>query len=240
MAYSWLTVHRVRLKEHRNANTDGALPGPSLAAAWRTGPNAPLGENGFRTGVSNEWGGMGFYASRADAETVLSDPSAHLPFLDQTTEAWQALAAGIAHRGEVNWSTASEPHPALEPVDEDPKGVMAVVTSAGYLSRDESQHDRIRTFLKKVDAVVDFYGTLEENAARSLFNLVGTPEGMTFSVWRSDRGMMSSAYREGLHSEYMNMHKGNAMFDRSSFTRLRLLDSSGTWDGIDPREIAQA
>lgn len=240
MGYSWLTVHRVILKEPRNANIEGALPGPGRAAAWRNGPNAPLGENGFRTGISNEWGGLGFYDTREDAEAVLADPSAHLPFLDDVTEAWHALAAVIAHRGEVDWSTASEPHPALQPVDKDPTGVIAVITSAGYLSRDETQHERIRAFLKKVNDVVDFYGTLEENAARSLFNLAGTPEGMTFSVWRSDRGMMSGAYKEGLHSKYLGQHKADAMFDRSSFTRLRLLDSTGTWDGIDPRLAAAA
>lgn len=240
MGYSWLTVHRVKLKEPRNANIKGPLPGPDLASAWRTGPNAPLGENGFRTGISSEWGGLGFYESRADAEAVIADPSAQLPFLDDATEAWHALAAVIAHRGEVDWSTATEPHPALQPVDEDPSGVIAVVTSAGFLSRDETQHDRIRRFLKKVDSVIDFYGTLEENAARCLFNLAGTPEGMTFSVWRSDRGMMAGAYRQGLHSQYLGQHKEDAMFDRSSFTRLRLLDSTGTWDGVDPRVVAAA
>lgn len=183
---------------------------------------------------------MGFYNTREDAAAVVADPAAHLPFLDQTTEDWHALAVVIAHRGEVNWSTSTEPHPVLKPLEQDPKGVIAVVTTAGFLSRDESQHERIRTFLKKVDAVVEFYGALEENTARSLFNLAGTPEGMTFSVWRSDRGMMAGAYKPGVHSKYLNEHKEYAMFDRSSFTRLRLLDSTGTWNGADPRLAAMA
>ena len=87
---------------------------------------------------------------------------------------------------------------------------------------------------------MDFYGTLEANAARALFNAVDWPEGMTFSVWKSDRGMISSAYRAGLHSENLALHKERPMFDRSSFTRLRLLASRGTWDGADPREVALA
>ena len=238
MTYSWLTIHRVTFDEERDANVSGAPNGPELASVWRFGPNAPLGENGLRTGVAQEWGGVGFYHSRKDAEAVVAAPDEHLDFLGDTTEGWHALAGVIAHRGEVDWSKETEPHPTLTPLKSDPGGVMAVITSAGYLSRDASQLDRIRDFLKKVEEVVEFYGTLEANVVRTLFNTVGTKEGMTFSVWNSDKGMIASAYKPGLHSEYMAQHNQSPMFDRSSFTRLRLFASNGSWDGIDPREAA--
>lgn len=238
MTYSWLTVHRVRFASPRNAATEGAPPGPPAAAAWRFGPHAPLGENGLRTGIADVWGGVGFYRSRNEAEAVLSDPGAHLDFLSDTVEDWHALAGVIAHRGEVDWSTEGEPHPALTPLGEDPGGVMAVITSAGYDETKKVSLDRVRDFLKRVDHVVEWYGRLEANKARCLFNAVEAKEGMTFSVWKSDRDMMTTAYRGGLHADYIKRNQKAPMFDHSSFTRLRLLSSLGTWDGLDPRAEA--
>ena len=231
--YSWVTVHRARFDEVL-AGADTWFEGPAGAAVWRCGPDSPLGENGFRIGRSAVWGGVGFYDSREAAEAALALPEADLPFAGRAAEAWHGLMAVIAHRGEVDWSTPDDPHPVLVPVDTDPGGVMAVITSAGYVSRDESQLPRIRDFLAKVEEVRDFYATLQANVARQLFNLIGTPEGMTFSIWRDDPGMMRAAYKDGTHRAYMERHKAEPMFDRSSFSRFRLLAARGDWDGMDP------
>jgi hypothetical protein len=238
MSFTWLTIHRVKFDVPRNAKLSGSPKGPQTSAAWRFGPNSPLGEDGFRTGSSDEWGGVGFYHSREEAAAVARDPGGHLAFIEDTAEDWHALACVIAHRGEADWSTPSEPHPVLQPIDSDPGGVMAVITSAGYVSVDETQFPRIKDFLKRVGDVIEFYGTLEDNTARCLFNAVEAREGMTFSVWSSDKGMMASAYKSGVHADNLKRHQVSPMFDRSSFTRLRLLESSGTWDGADPCAMA--
>ncbi len=222
----------------RSYADDGALPGPTAAKAWRYGPHAPLGKGPARTGIANEWGFVGFYENRSDAEQVLAEPERNLPFLSDTAEHWHALAAVISHRGKVDWSTKDEPHPEPKPLEADPGGVLAVVTSAGYGKIDESQFARIRNFQEKVDHVIDYFGTLDANIARSLFTATEARQGMTFSVWRSDATMATSAYRSGVHAEYIQQHKKESLFDYSSFTRLRLLDSCGSWDGIDPREAA--
>jgi hypothetical protein len=235
MGYSWLTVHRVRFPEPRNARTDGAPPGPASAAAWRFGLYSPRGKDGFRTGIAKAWGGLGFYRTRDEAEEVFTEPGAHLPFLSEVDEHWHALAAVIAHRGEVDFSRGDEPHPEFVPLAEDPGGVMAVVTSAGYDDRAAADPDRIRGFIKGVDEVIEGYGAMEANVVATLFSPVGCPDGMTFSVWRGDREMLAAAYRNGVHPKNLKQHQEQSMFDRSSFTRLRLLNSKGTWDGIDPR-----
>lgn len=240
MTYSWLTVHRVRFSEPRDLKTSGVPAGPGAAAAWRFGPDAPRGDNGLRTGVSDRWGGVGFFNDRADADDVVDRPEHHLPWLDTAAEHWHAVAGVIAHRGDVDWSSPGGTHPDLSPLADDPGGATAVITSAGYLSRDASQLPRITAFLEKVDHVIDHFGTLEANVARCLFNSPDTGDGMTFSVWRNDRDMLTSAYREGLHPQYLKQSQVEPMFDRSSFTRLRLVASSGTWDGIDPRAKATA
>lgn len=240
MPYSWLTIHRARFPEPRNATTDGAPPGPATASAWRFGPHAPIREDGLRTGISDTWGGVGFYETREAAEALIADPAAHLDWLDGTVEHWHALAGVIAHRGEADWSTGSEPHPALAPLGSDPGGVMAVITTAGYNNPGPHELPRIKPFLKKVDAVVTWYRSLDGNAAAMLFNAVEARQGMTFSVWKTDPSMIASAYKAGTHGDYLKMHQKEPMFDVSSFTRLRLLASSGTWDGKDPRQEAAA
>jgi hypothetical protein len=59
-------------------------------------------------------------------------------------------------------------------------------------------------------------------------------DGFTVSVWRSDENMLDASYRAGPHRGYMDSHKESSDFDRSSFTRFRVLDSSGNWSGLDP------
>ncbi len=240
MTYSWVSVHRVKFPEPRNYPRDDVPTGPAIANAWRCGPNAPLGDGASRTGTSKCWGGMAFYGDKYLAQDVVTDPHAHFSWLDETVEHWHALACVISHRGKVNWSTKDEPHPALTPLETDPGGVIAIVTSAGYDTIDESQFPRIRAFQEKVDDVLVYYGTLKANVARSLFSATKAASGMTFSVWTSDEEMMATAYRHGTHAEYLREHRKEPMFDHSSFTRLRLLESSGTWDGKDPRQEAQA
>jgi len=46
--------------------------------------------------------------------------------------------------------------------------------------------------------------------------------------------MLSASYRAGLHRTYTDGHKISSDFDRSSFTRFRIIDSNGKWNGRDP------
>lgn len=235
VSYSWLTAHRARLTHERSPG-DTVVAAPKGAKAWRYGPSAPLGENGLRTGCADLWGGVAFYDDRADAVAALSGP---LPFEDIAEETWHGVLAVIAHRGEVDWSTKDEPHPAPKPLSEDPGGPMVVITSAGFTWMDESRHPALKDFLQRVDRVVEHYRSLEGNLGAQLFNANGTPEGMTFSIWKDDAAMLAAAYREGRHPENLSQHRKSPMFDRSSFTRMRLLKNIGTWDGRDPMAAAQ-
>jgi hypothetical protein len=163
-----------------------------------------------------------------------------LPFADCATESWHGLLAVIAHRGYVDFSHEDGVRPVPAPLSEDPGGVLAVITSAGYVSEDESQHARIREFSAQNEKVRAFYGSLESNVLRHPFTVCGARDGMTFSIWRSGPGMLTAAYKDGTHRAMMDAHKVKSMFDHSSFTRLRLLANRGTWDRIDPLSEAGA
>ena len=83
--------------------TDNPQSGPANADPWRFYPYSLLGSNGFRTNISDVWGGIAIYASKEAAEAVINNPNAHLPFLDEVEKAWHALAVPYTLRGGVNW-----------------------------------------------------------------------------------------------------------------------------------------
>jgi len=59
-------------------------------------------------------------------------------------------------------------------------------------------------------------------------------DGSTFSIWRDDSAMKEFAYRPGKHKTEMDAFRIDETADRTSWTRLRPLESHGTWFGRDP------
>jgi len=49
--------------------------------------------------------------------------------------------------------------------------------------------------------------------------------------WRDDATMQRAAYQPGVHRALMDRRRDGSLFGRSSFTRARLMASSGSWDG---------
>jgi hypothetical protein len=43
--------------------------------------------------------------------------------------------------------------------------------------------------------------------------------------------MIAAAYKSGVHKAMLDSHTADPMFDYSSFSRLALQASKGTWDG---------
>ena len=60
------------------------------------------------------------------------------------------------------------------------------------------------------------------------------------TVWRDDAAMSAFAYRPGEHRERIERYKREQTCDRTSFTRLRAVRTSGTWEGRCPVAAAQA
>lgn len=230
--YSWISVHLARLT-HRAPISGFHAPGPGPAAEWRLVYDAPLGADGWRVPETDIWGGLAFYDSRAQAEAALSASETDLPFSGLAVESWHGLMAVVMHRGYVDYSLDGETRPVFAPLDHDPGGVFSVITSGGYESRDESQTARIKEFIRQNEGVRAFYGSLGSNIAVFPFNMVGTRDGMTFSIWRSEEAMLGAAYGSGDHRRFMEVHRRTPMTDHTSFTRLRLLQSRGTWQGAD-------
>ena len=230
--HDWITLHRLRFPEAISARDRTFVP-VAGAAVWRFCPQHTPGDDGLVTLTSDVWGGLGIWKSREEAEAFLADPGAALPAITEAVASWHCFAIPFSHRGKVNWRGHVEDSTAIHPASTDPGGPLVVVTTAGFLSREDWMLPRIRLFVEGVAEVMASYGALPSNLRNDVFNGTEGREGFTCSLWRSDEAMREAAYHHGRHRARMEQNRAGLMFDYSSFTRLRALHSHGDWDG-DP------
>lgn len=230
MDHHWIVFFRavfpnvVAASERRFA----AMPGADI---WRFCPSQRLDENGLPTFASDVWCGMAAFDTERAAHAAYSDPVGHLPYLDEVESLWTALAIPFAHRGTVMWRDAAETGSALRVAPDPREGTLAVVTSAGFDAESTVPLERRKAFLAGIEAVVRAYAEAPGNLHRDVANGAGVDgrDGLTLSLWDADSAMMVSAYKTGVHRGLMDDHFGTPMFDRSSFTRLRVRQSRGDW-----------
>lgn len=129
--HDWITFHRVQFAQAVSA-TERSFPPVPGAALWRFGPQPTLSPDGVLSPLSEIWGGFSIWPSRAEAEAMMADPAAAMPWLSETAAAWHCLAVPFAHRGEVNWRGIVESGTAIRPAATDPGGPLAIITSAGF------------------------------------------------------------------------------------------------------------
>jgi hypothetical protein len=231
IGHDWMTLHRMRFPRSFDATHD-SFDAPSEATCWRFCPSLIVGENGLPTWNSDVWGGLGLYSSYRAAKEIFDAPEIHLPCVSDAIEQWHALLLPIAHRGEVKWRDAVELASAVRPANDDPGGRLVVITTAGYNSRGADQFPRIAAFMQGILQVVEFYGGLEANLCSDVFaGGFDERDGFTFSLWHDNASMQHAAYQPGVHRALMDRSRDGSLFDRSSFTRARLMASSGSWDG---------
>jgi hypothetical protein len=229
----WITLHRVRFPQPLSS-IERVFPQAPGALVWRFCPHFDVGEDGLPTRRSAIWGAMGIWPSREAAEASLNHPAAAMPWLSETSASWHCLAVPIAHRGQVNWRGEIEDGTAIRPAPQDPGGPLIVITSAAFNQVTDATLPRIKRFVAGVAEVLDWYGTLPGNLRRAVFyGGHDGREGFTLSLWRSDDAMREAAYNPGRHRSRMDEGRAGLLMDRSSFTRLRAIRSSGDWEG-DP------
>ncbi len=72
--------------------------------------------------------------------------------------------------------------------------------------------------------------------AQHSFSCTGdrTVDGFTVSLWSDQASMSAWAYGPGTHRLLIEQHRAEAMSDRLSFTRCRIVRSEGSWYGWSP------
>lgn len=193
-----------------------------------------LDSDGLPLWDSDTWCGLVIHGSQTEAEAMFNAPEGHLPLISTAVEHWHALAIPVTHRGSVNFGGEVEDNSTITTASDDPKGPLMVLTTAGYITSDAETIRRIQHFMRGVGDVLGFFGEQDGNVRRDVFNGgFDQKEGFTVSLWKNDEAMMKTAYWQGVHRTMMDESRDGSMFDRSSFTRARIVSSSGSWDG-DP------
>ncbi|BCS31672.1 hypothetical protein TBR22_A08750 [Luteitalea sp. TBR-22] len=229
--HDWVTLHRLRFPD-RVSSRERVFPTVAGPDCWMFGPHYDVGPDGMLTGVSDVWGGVGIWHSRAAAEAMVEAPGEALPWLGEAVASWHCLAVPFAHRGAVNWRGQVQKDEAIRAAPADPGGPLIVLTSAGFASRDAETMPRILRFVAGVVAVLEDYGAQPSNLRRAAFRGgFDGRDGFTWSLWHSDDGMKQAAYKPGTHRGRLDEDNAGLLSDRSSFTRLRVVRSRGDWDG---------
>ena len=228
--FHWVVLLRTCFPEIIAAS-ERSFPRLETADIWRFCPSQRLSEDCVPLFASDVWAGMATFETEAAARAFYDDPQAQLPFLNEAETFWTALAIPFAHRGTVKWRDAPETDAALRVCRDPVEGTLAVVTSAGFNPDSTVPMARRQEFARGVDAVLRGYGEAPGNIYRDTVNGAGVDgrDGITLSLWESDQAMMAAAYKPGVHRGLMDGHFADAMFDRSSFSRLRVQQTSGDW-----------
>lgn len=234
----WVTWHFLRFPEIRTPEMLDLSQRPAGAAGWEIGVDSPPRPDGSRE-QSGVWCAVGLYPHRDEAEQAVADPGTFMPFVAETVEAWHALLMPVAHRGECNHLDRGTPGAVLDAHGEDPGGPLVVMTTGGYVVGPDFDRSRAIDFTHRSARVREVATLAPGNLVQQVF-YPHIPGGdpVTMTVWQSDSAMSAFAYRSGLHREMIERHKRVGMLDRTSFTRLRAVRTSGSWNGRDPIAVA--
>jgi len=207
---------------------------PAGALSWKIGSSGPVGPNGYRL-PGNVWCAVGLYSELDAAQTALQTKDQFMSFLTDAIESWHALLLPIMHRGECNHLDRTQPGTLFEVDQNDPGGPCMVITTAGFEGGPELKIERVIDFRRNVDMTNEWMAKTDGCLASQVFtpHTVGD-DGFTMSIWRDDACMLKAAYHPGIHRSQLDQHKKENAFDRSSFTRFRVMDTCGQWNGRDP------
>jgi hypothetical protein len=206
------TIHLLRFPEITTPEQLTLNQVPVGSISWKIGPGGKVGPDGRRL-PSDTWSAVALFSELAEAELAFRNNEEFMPFLSATAESWHLLLRPFKHHGECNHIEREAPGELFEVSQDSGGGPVAVLTTAGYQLGFEANMDRVVAFRHKVDNV----GAWMKDLPGCFFSRAFTPhtvgyDGFTVSVWRSDEDMLSA----------------------SSFTRLRILDSTGQWNGRGP------
>ena len=232
----YATAHRIRFPNIRTPEMLSLSERPAGALSWKIGPSGPVGPDGYRL-PADVWCAVGMYQDADAAKNALDGRLHFMPFLANAIESWHAVLLPIAHKGECNHLDRAKPGTVFDVSKSEPGGMCMVITTAGFVLGPEFKIERVIDFRRNVDATNEWLGKADGCIASQVF----TPhtfgdDGLTMSLWRDDVSMLGAAYRPGFHKSQIDRHKAENVMDRSSFTRFRILDSSGLWNGRNPAE----
>lgn len=233
------TVHWMRFASVMTPEHFPVVERPGACIGWKIGWDGPLGGDGMRL-PSEVWCAVALFADAESGRSALSSLDKFLPFASQAVECWHALLLPVTHRGACNHLDRDDPGLIFEPARSDPGGPVLVMTTAGFDLGPTFDLARVVDFRQNVDRVRQWMGAAPGFVvAQVLTPQTRGDDGVTMSLWSDDSTMASVMYGPGAHRTQLDRYRKEKTADRTSFTRLRVLETSGTWHGVDPLDRAR-
>lgn len=235
----YASVHWLRYPGIRTPDDLPMGERPAGCLSWKIGADGPVGPDGAR-GPSDVWCAVGLFPDEAGARAALATRERCLPLLATTVESWHAALVAIAHKGECNHLDRMQPGPIFAGRPQDPGGPLFVMTTAGFDLGPDLDMQRVIDFRRNVDRVREWIKSAAGlHAALSFAPHTRGDDGVTMSVWADEAAMAAVMYKPGVHRAQIDRYKAEHTADRTSFTRLRAVETCGTWHGADPIEQAR-
>jgi hypothetical protein len=235
-AANYLSVHLARFDEIRHLPDHSDDPPAGSPSSWLIGADEGRHGSEFASQLASEFIAVGVHFDEASARACAS---ADVDAFAEATEVWSVALQPTKSHGSCRWIGDSG-HFAVDPGARSTDGVVITLTTAGWELGPDFDVERAMSFGAAVERVRTWMQDepIDGMLAWGIFNFPGllVHDGPTFSIWRDDAAMKNFAYRAGVHKTAMDAFRLDETADRTSWTRLRALESHGTWWGVDPLE----
>lgn len=173
-----------------------------------------------------------------DAEAAQRFVDERPAWVDEAREVWSGILEPFRHHGACNYLDRGTPgliFPSMMPtglVD----GPVVSLTTSGWNVGEGLDMNRVREFGAGVLAVRASMTGVQGLRSQQSFFFPGVLayDPITVTFWRDEASIRAFAYGQGSHRRQLDRHRAEGLADRTSFTRFRILSSSGTWYGADP------
>jgi hypothetical protein len=230
----YLSIHLARVEEMTVLPSDGALPPAGEPLSWLLGADEGLHESEFASQRSTVFVAVGTHHTEESARTCAAAGVAE--FAD-ASETWSAALRPTRSHGSCNWVDGGH----FDADGERAAGPIAVMTSVGWDVGPGFQLERAVDFGEAVTRVRAAMWSEQVDGMTShqtfVFPGMLAHDGITFTTWRDEAAAVAFAYRPGAHKTEMDRFRLDETADRTSFTRLRSIETHGTWYGADPLAV---
>ena len=242
VAASFASLHLARFERLRTAGAadPGDRPGIlicEVGADCRAAGTDPASREAFTFLL------LGLHDSRESADRLVEEIVTVAPWFADAAERWSGVLAPFRTKGKSNLVDRASPGRLFDPLVTAPGRDQPVVvfTTIGW-NRDGLDMARVQDIGTGTAAVRISMTAVAGLRSQHTFFFPGIiaidPPTLTF--WDDEASMLAWAHRQATHKRQMDRYRSTGNADRTSFTRLTALSSSGTWYGRDPVAKAPA
>ena len=194
------------------------------------------------TGVDVEWRAVGpvprftrrvAISTWPDADTARQAgcaASAAIAKMPGVEEVCVLLLEAYRHKGELNWCHPDAETSPFDTAGQRPRpGPVVTMTSFGR-PNDADAFNRFAAMM--VDVTRDVRVANGLTATLQVLPDGGKLDGITFSLWDSERLALDWAYKGHLHLAALREQHASPMARRTSFTRFNVIAAAGSWADV--------